>query len=94
VRTLQHCGAWEGSFTLGCSATPYRPNGQSIIGPIYEETVYHRHLLHMMLEGYLSDLVVQRLHVGGMDWSDVHTIAGDYSADDLEAAMLKANAPH
>lgn len=93
VRTLQHCGAWEDSFTVGCTATPYRPNGTSILGPIFEETVYHKHLLHMMLEGYLCDLAVKRLHVGGMDLKRVRTVAGDYSADDLEKQMLKVNAP-
>jgi superfamily II DNA or RNA helicase len=87
VRTLQHCGAWEGSFTVGCSATPYRPNGQSILGPIFEEIVYHKHLLWMMTEGYLCDLVVKRMHVAGMDLKRVRTVAGDYRADDLEAAM-------
>jgi superfamily II DNA or RNA helicase len=93
VRTLQHCGAWDASFTVGCSATPYRPNGTSIIGPIFEETVYHKHLLWMMLAGYLSGLVVKRLHVAGMDLKRVRTVAGDYRADALEAAMFKANAP-
>lgn len=93
VRVLQHCGAWEGSFTVGCSATPYRPTGQSIIGPIFEETVYHKHLLWMMTAGYLCDLVVKRLHVAGMDLKRVRTVAGDYSVDELEAAMFKANAP-
>jgi hypothetical protein len=93
VRTLQHCGAWEDSFTVGCTATPFRPHDAPIIDPVYQETVYHKHLLYMMLEGYLCDLVVKRLHVAGMDLKRVHTVAGDYSAEDLEAAMLKANAP-
>jgi len=93
VRVLQHCGAWNGSFTVGCSATPYRPNGQSIIGAIFEATAYHKPLLHLMREGYLCDLMVKRLHVAGMDLKRVKTVAGDYRADDLEDAMFKANAP-
>jgi hypothetical protein len=90
---LSHLGAFNGVLTVGCSATPWRPNGASILGPIFKEIVARKHLLELMSEGYLTDLVCRRLVVQGFSLKGVRVQHGDYVESDLERAMLNVNAP-
>jgi len=99
-RILNYVGATlpDGPLIVGFSATPYRPNNAPIVTTddrpgCFAEVVYTLPLMEMIAKGYLSPVIAKEVMLRDLSMKDVRTAHGDYVERDLEAAMLKANAP-
>jgi superfamily II DNA or RNA helicase len=92
-RVLDYCGAFgeRGPLTLGVTATPERADGKPL-GATFQEIVYQRGILEMILEGYLVDLRAVQVRLAA-DFSQVGVRAGDYVDSEMETTLLEANAP-
>lgn len=76
------------TLVLGVTATPDRQGMDDIWGP----PVYSRTILEMIDEGWLSELRAKRIDLD-MSFRDMRKSAGDWRADDLAGAILKADGP-
>lgn len=91
MRVLQALGAFEGRVkTLGVTATPNRADKIGLHNA-FEEIVYEKPLLSMILEGYLCDIRATRIHVP-IDMSKLRVSRGDYQSGDLDRAMSAVHA--
>lgn len=70
---------------LGFTATPNRGDGVGL-EDIFEDIIFERDLEWGIRNGYLSDIRCLRCDIG-FDLRDVSSRLGDYSADELEAAV-------
>jgi superfamily II DNA or RNA helicase len=93
VLTYLRCFGPDGPLLLGFTATPDRHDGSSIV-EVFEACVFSRTTLELMNEGYLCDARALSIHAHALDLSDVHTSNGDFVMGELEAALVKANAPN
>lgn len=93
-RILEHVQAFEpsGPLVVGVTATPYRADGVSLVGEVFEELCYERGLLDMIREGYLSDLRAVQIHLA-VDLNRLRTSHGDFVASEVEEVLRAANAP-
>ena len=92
-RILEHVGAFEpdGPLTAGFTATPMRGDGAGL-GSVWQEIVYQKPMVEMILAGYLADLRAVRVKIR-LDLDKIHTRRGDFIDSELEAALEAANAP-
>lgn len=81
-------GHEHGTLVLGVTATINRKG----MGDIWGEPVYSKSILEMIDAGWLSELKAKRIALD-MSFKGVRKAAGDYRADDLAGALLKAEAP-
>ena len=92
-RILAVVGSFEanGPLTVGVTATPRRGD-QVGLNAVFQEIVYQKTILEMILAGYLADVrgVQVGLHV---DFRRLHTRAGDFLDSELEDLLLDADAP-
>ncbi len=77
-------------LTLGFTATPNRGDGVGL-EDIFEDIIFERDLEWGIKNGYLSNIHCLRCDIG-FDLRDVSSRLGDYSADELEAAVNIASA--
>jgi hypothetical protein len=62
------------------------------LNAVFQEIVYHKSILEMIMAGYLSDL--RGVQVGlQVDFRRLHTRAGDFLEGELEDLLLEADAP-
>jgi superfamily II DNA or RNA helicase len=99
-RILSSLGAFadDGPLTVGCTATPFRPDNSPIITAgdtpgCFDEVVYTLPLPWMIQHGYLAPIVGKELVLAGFDLDAVRTRHGDYVESDLGAALMGAHAP-
>jgi ATP-dependent helicase IRC3 len=96
---LQALGAYAANSPLvvGCTATPFHPNGDPLIDPkkpgCFEAIVHAVPTAWMMHHGYLTPVVGKRIDISDFDLGRVRVSRGDYDEHDLSDAMLAANAP-
>ncbi len=76
---------FTGSNVLGVTATPDRGDKQNL-GQYFENIPFEISLFELIKQGYLSPIKVKALPVE-IDLSNVKSVAGDYSADDLGNAL-------
>jgi len=79
------------TLVLGATATPYRGD-RSPLAELFDEVVYEHSILDMIHAGYLCDLRGIRVQLAA-DFDGLHTVAGDFKADELESVLRAANAP-
>jgi DNA repair protein RadD len=79
--------AWPGARVLGVSATPERLDGQGL-DDLYDELVIGPSVRELEEQGWLAPAVVYA--APPPDLSRVRTVAGDYSAADLDHVMGEA----
>lgn len=72
---------------LGVTATPDRADGE-LLGKIFESVADTYDLHEAVEDGYLVPVVPRMVTIDGLDFSRVHTVAGDLNAGELEEAML------
>lgn len=90
---LGYVGSFDpnGPLTVGFTATPMRGDGAGL-GGVFEEIVYQKNLVDMILEGWLADLRAVRVKID-INLDKVHTRGGDFIDSELEDALEQANAP-
>lgn len=74
---------------VGLTATPYRLDGGMIHegdGRLFDSLVYECDVARLIKEGFLSN-VVSKGGSAKADMSNVHTVAGEFKADEMEAAF-------
>ena len=77
--------AWPRAKVVGLTATPQRTDGKGL-GEVYQELVLGPSINSLMAAGYLSQYEVLA-PPSTLDLNDIHSRAGDYAKDELEAAM-------
>jgi len=65
-----HCGAPDGPFLIGMTATPWRPDGTSIHS-LFGEPVACVDIVQGLKMGWLSN-VDYRMHVDNINWQELH----------------------
>jgi ATP-dependent helicase IRC3 len=92
-RVLTAVGAFEAHspLTVGVTATPMRGDHVGL-DAVFQEIVYHKSILEMILADYLADL--RGVQVGlQVDFRRLHTRAGDFIDSEIEELLLEADAP-
>jgi superfamily II DNA or RNA helicase len=96
---LTALGAFDanGPLVIGCTATPFRENGDPLIHPkrpgIFQEIVHTVPTAWMIQHGHLTPVIGKRITISDFDLSKVRVHHGDYDEQQLSAAMLASNAP-
>ena len=71
---------------LGVTATPDRQDEQAL-GQIFDSVAHDYEILDAIHDGWLVPIEQQFVHVSGLDFSRVRTVAGDLNGADLAAVM-------
>lgn len=71
---------------LGVTATPDRADEQAL-GQIFQTVAYDYEILDAIHDGWLVPIEQQMVTVAGLDYSHVHTTAGDLNGAELAAIM-------
>ncbi|KQN97213.1 hypothetical protein ASF12_22685 [Paenibacillus sp. Leaf72] len=82
------CFRLDGPPLLGITATPNRAD-KLALGDIFEEIVYEKKMLDLIIAGYLCDIRAKRIVVESLDLNNLKTIAGDFDQNDLGEAMTQ-----
>ena len=94
LRVLQSLGSFNQNnapLTVGVTATPER--GDKIgLDKVFQEIVYHRSLIEMINQQYLSDLTWQEISLD-LDLDKVETRGDDFIESKLIEALTKTDAP-
>ncbi len=94
IKVLTSLGCFDkknAPLTLGVTATPER--GDKVgLDNVFQEIVYHRNLLDMISEQYLSDLTWQSVDLD-VNLDNIGTRAGDFIESDLIKALTNSDTP-
>lgn len=92
LSTLEALGAFDadGPLLVGVTATAGRAD-QIALGSAFQEIVYRRGILEMIIDGYLCDVRGMEITTD-LDYSTLTTSRGDYTDSSLSAAMQAGNA--
>lgn len=71
---------------LGVTATPDRTDEEAL-GQVFETVAFDYEILDAIHDGWLLPVDQQMVHIGGLDFSEVRTTAGDLNGADLAAVM-------
>lgn len=92
---LEQLGAFRDDnppLTLGVTATPERLDRKALSN-IFQEIVYQKNILEMMIAGYLCDLRAIQIKLD-IDFNKLKTSMGDYQEQELSKVLLEAKAPN
>ena len=78
-------------LTLGVTATPERGDGVGL-NSVFQQIVYHRSLLEMISEQYLSDLTWQSVNLD-VDLDNIGIRSGDFIESQLIKALTDSETP-
>lgn len=94
-KVLERLGCFDGHgdvVTVGFTATMSRADNRGL-GSVWEDIVYRRDILRMIMDGYLCDVRALSVKVNGLDLGQVSRKAGGDLADgSLGDAMIAARA--
>lgn len=92
VDALRTLGSFDddGPLTVGVTATAGRADGLPL-GDVWEEIVYQRGILEMIIDGYLCDVRGMEITTD-LDYGTVQTSRGDYTDGSLGQAMEESHA--
>ena len=86
------CFAENGPVTVGFTATMSRGDGAGL-GGVWEDVVYQRSILRMIMDGHLCDVKALSIEIDGLDLGKVARKAGgDFADGSLGDAMEAAGA--
>lgn len=71
---------------LGVTATPDRADEEAL-GQVFESVAYDYEILDAIHDGWLVPVDQKMVHIEGLDFSQVRTMAGDLNGADLAAVM-------
>src|SRR2546422_210854 len=81
----------RGRCLLGATATPER--GDKVgLNAMFQKIAFQRKLLEMIEAGWLCDLRAIQVKLD-MDTNKLHTLAGDFKANEAAQMLMQANAP-
>lgn len=83
---LEHYGAFDGTPTVGFTATMNRADSRGL-GDVWQEVVFKRDILWGIMNGYLCDLRGESVTVDGLDLATVAKSRGDYQDGSLGEAL-------
>jgi superfamily II DNA or RNA helicase len=78
---------------LGVTATPDRAD-KLALGSAFESVAYSYGIDAAIPDGWLCPIVQQPIHVEGLDYSSVRTVAGDFNGADLSAILERESMVH
>jgi superfamily II DNA or RNA helicase len=87
------CFRPQGPVTVGFTATLSRGDGQGL-GSVWEDVVYQRSILRMIMDGHLCDVKPMAIEIDGLDLGAVARKAGGDFADGSLSDALEASGAH
>ncbi len=87
AKVIDHYASNPECKVLGVTATPDRADGE-MLGSIFQSVADSYSLDDAVEDGYLVPVRPWMIEIEGLDFSRVHTLAGDFKADELEEAMM------
>lgn len=78
---------------LGLTATPDRLDGEAL-GSVCDSVAYKYDILEATADGWLAPIRIKQVEVAGLDFSKVHTLAGDFNQGELDTIMATEEALH
>jgi len=85
-RILEHYRQNPNLKVLGVTATPDRADEEAL-GQVFESVAFDYEVLDAIQDGYLVPIEQQMVTVEGLDFSQVHTTAGDLNGGELAEVM-------
>ena len=78
---------------IGLTATGDRADGQAL-GRIMESVAFRYELPEMIADGWLSPIQILQVHIDTLDFSTLHTRAGDFRKEELDALLAQEKNLH
>lgn len=91
MEVLDHFGAFDGTPTVGFSATLNR-NDDKALADVWSNVCYERDILYGIMHKFLVPPRGKAITVGGLNLSAVAKTAGDFQQGGLGAALIASNA--
>src|SRR5690606_38763980 len=88
---LQGLGSWEGTRTVGFTATMSRSDDLGL-GDVWEDVVFHKDIMWCIINNFLVDVEAQTLEIDGLDLASVARSRGDYQEGQLGEALEASGA--
>lgn len=85
-RTIDYYRQNPALKVLGVTATPDRAD-EAALGQVYESVAYDYEILNAIDDGWLVPIQQQIVEVSGLDFSGIHTTAGDLNGAELARVM-------
>lgn len=85
-KIIDHFRSNSSLRVLGVTATPDRADEEAL-GQVFQSVAFEYEILQAIDDGWLVPIQQQMVHVGGLDFSEVRTTAGDLNGADLAAIM-------
>ncbi len=86
-KVIDHYASNEACKVLGVTATPDRADGE-MLGTMFQSVADTYSLIDAVDDGYLVPVCPWSIEIEGLDFSKVHTLAGDFNQGELEEAMM------
>lgn len=90
---IEHLKQNEDLKILGVTATPKRAD-EHALRAVFESVAFNYKMKAAIDDGYLVDLDIYRVFVEGLDFTNVHTTAGDLNARELANLMSSEKVLH
>ncbi len=87
TKVLNHYASNPNCKILGLTATPDRSDGE-LLGQMFQSIADSYTLNDAISDGYLVPVKPWTIEIEGLDFSKVHTLAGDFNQGELEDAMM------
>ena len=87
TKVIDHYAANLDCKILGVTATPDRADGE-MLGKIFQSVADTYSLTDAVDDGYLVPVRPWSIEIEGLDFSKIHTLAGDFNQGELEEAMM------
>lgn len=78
---------------VGLTATPDRLDGEAL-GAVLDSVAYRYDLADAIRGGWLAPVRMRTVRIDGIDFSKIHTVAGDLNQGELDAVMAREEALH
>lgn len=91
ILTSLGCFDPDGPPLLGITATPNRADKIGL-GDIFQEVVYEKSLIEMIVSGYLCDIKAKRVVAESLDLGSLKIVAGDFNQMELGEVMSQESA--
>jgi superfamily II DNA or RNA helicase len=92
-RVLDYYRQNENLRVLGVTATPDRADEEAL-GQVFDTVAYEYEILDAIRDGYLVPVRQQLVSVGSLDYSSIHTTAGDLNGRELSDLLTQEENLH
>lgn len=84
---------FEGAKVLGLTATPDRADKEAL-GQVVDSVAYRYEITDAIGDGWLCPVRIKAIGVDSVDFSQIHTLAGDFNQAELDALMAREENLH